>query len=120
VTGLFFLKNGKTMKSLFQNKLNTYLEQNYSNPDLNIDHICRDLRVSRTKLHNEIKATHNQSTTEYINTFRLKKAKDIMAQGDKNISETAYEVGYEDPNYFSRKFKKLFGDCPSGRSKLKD
>jgi AraC-like DNA-binding protein len=108
------------MKNLFQNKLKTYLEQKYSDPKLDVNKMCKDLGVSRTKLHNEIKATHNQSTTEYINTFRLNKAKDIMAQGDKNVSETAYEVGYEDPNYFSRLFKREFGDCPSGRKKNGD
>ena len=53
------------------------------------------------------------SGTDYIQLLRLKKAIELMADGNNNISEIAYEVGFSDPNYFSKVFKKAYQLTPS-------
>ena len=58
-------------------------------------------------------ALTDQSATDFINTIRLKKSVDLLATMEFNVSEVAYAVGYNDPKYFSRIFKKQFGKAPS-------
>ena len=60
-----------------------------------------------------IKALTGLSTSIYIRTLRLYKAKELLQSSDLNISEIAYEVGFKDPNYFSRAFSDEFNTSPS-------
>ncbi|MFV0521172.1 MAG: helix-turn-helix domain-containing protein [Mangrovibacterium sp.] len=53
------------------------------------------------------------STIEYIRIFRLKKAVKLIASGECNISETAYETGFSSPTYFTRRFKEFYGKTPT-------
>ena len=53
------------------------------------------------------------ATTGFIHAVRLQKAKDLLQNTDLNVNEVAYEVGYKDPSYFSRKFTETYGMNPS-------
>ena len=77
-----------------------------------MDDLCVNIGMSKATLYRKLKALTGQSTNEFIQTTRLKYAARILSQTDKSVSEVAYEVGFSDPYYFSRAFKKLFGVSP--------
>ena len=70
--------------------------------------------MSRSQLHLKIKALTNRSTTNFIRTVRLHKAKELLLNTDLNVTEVAFEVGFQDVSYFSRTFKTEFGLSPRG------
>ena len=69
--------------------------------------------MSRTQVHRKLAALTNRSTTEHINAFRLEKARELLLTGKLNVSEVAFEVGFNDPKYFSRLFSETYGQAPS-------
>jgi len=95
----------------FLAKLSHVLEQHYSNPEISIEDIAREMNTSRTSLHLNLKKTLHKSATELLNEFRLKKAL-IMLENDMPIGEIAYYCGYREANYFSRIFKKHYQLSP--------
>jgi signal transduction histidine kinase/DNA-binding response OmpR family regulator len=84
-----------------------------SNEALGIQEICKRIHVSRSQLHNKIKATTGYSTTIFIRKIRLKEARRLLKSTHLNISEIAYKTGFQDPNFFSRVYKREFGESPS-------
>ncbi len=69
--------------------------------------------MSRTQLHTKLKEITGMSTTEFVHTIRLTEAKKLLEEGRLTVSEIAYQVGFSDPAYFSRSFKKMFKRSPS-------
>ncbi|WP_338391337.1 helix-turn-helix domain-containing protein [Fulvitalea axinellae] len=90
---------------------------NLSDPDFKIDTLLKATGMSRTSFFVKIKQVTNQSGSEYIKDIRFGKAKELLEQGDMNVSEVAYAVGFSDPRYFSKVFKKHFGASPSEYSR---
>ena len=68
-------------------------------------------------MYRKLKATSGKSTAVFIRSIRLQKAKELIQTTEKTISEVAYDVGFNDPSYFSRAFKEEFGLAPSAISK---
>jgi AraC-like DNA-binding protein len=69
--------------------------------------------MSKTKLYQKIKSITGQSIAEFVRTFRLKKAIQIMTHEDVLLTEVTYRVGFVDASYFSRVFKKEYGKTPT-------
>ena len=82
------------------------------NENFGIYELCRAIGMSRTQLHRKIKALTGVSTSIFIRRIRLIEAKKLLEDKSKNISEIAYEVGFNDPKYFSTSFAKEFGISP--------
>jgi len=78
-----------------------------------VDRLSRDLSMSRMQLHRKIKALTGNSTTEFINNFKLDLALEKLRDPELNVSEIAYALGYSDPAYFTRLFSKKYGKSPS-------
>ena len=97
----------------FMNNVLQIVEENLDNPEFNVNTLLGELNISRSLLHRKITALTDQSTVEFINNIRLKKSVDMLKKTDLNISEIAYSVGFNDPKYFSRIFRKQFGKTPS-------
>ncbi len=97
----------------FMNKLLKIIEDNIQNPDLDVDFLCNQLNISRTKLYQKIKSISDQSIGDFIKTIRLKKAIQIMTHEDVAFNEVAFRIGLQSHAYFSRVFKKEFGKSPS-------
>ncbi|HEY1192926.1 AraC family transcriptional regulator, partial [Flavobacterium sp.] len=95
----------------FLSNLSIALEKHFANPKITTEDIAKDLNMSRTLLHLNLKKLLNKSATEILNEYRLKKAV-IMLENDLPIGEVAYYCGYSDPNYFSRIFKKYYQCTP--------
>jgi len=97
----------------FIEKLFLILDSQIINPELDVDYICREIGMSRTKLYQKIKGLTGQSIVEFIRSFRLKKAIQIMTHEDVSISEVIYRVGIQTHSHFTKSFKKEFGKTPS-------
>ncbi len=98
----------------FLERLDQVLDDNYADCEFTLYCICKTLNVSRSQLHRRIKANYCVTTTQYINSFRLSKAEELMVdKPNLSISEIANSVGYKDPNYFSKLYKNEYGFSPS-------
>jgi AraC-like DNA-binding protein len=69
--------------------------------------------ISRSLLHKKLISSVEQSASSFINGIRLKKAALLLLEGEQKVSEVAFEVGFNDPKYFSKMFKKQFGTTPT-------
>jgi signal transduction histidine kinase/ligand-binding sensor domain-containing protein/DNA-binding response OmpR family regulator len=91
----------------------TIVEDNISNSNFDIISFCTELGVSRTLLFTKIKAWTNFTPNEFIQEVRMKRAAQLLEQGNLNISEVSYQVGFKNPKYFSKCFQKKYGLGPS-------
>ncbi len=90
-----------------------YVEENMSRSELSVEELSRELGMSRVHLYKKLTAITGRSPVEFIRTIRLKRAAQFLRQSQMNVSEIAYEVGFNNPKYFSRYFKEEFGMLPS-------
>ncbi|WP_041738428.1 hybrid sensor histidine kinase/response regulator transcription factor [Echinicola vietnamensis] len=90
-----------------------YIEHNLESEDLDVDSLAKKLNMSRPQFYRKIKGLTDKSAAEFITSFRMEKASKLLRSGEFNVSETAYKVGYNLPNNFSRAFIKHFGVSPS-------
>lgn len=91
--------------------INRLVNSNLDNSEFSVADITRELGISRSLLHIKMKTFFNASMTDYIKQCRMNRACELLRQG-YNVSETAYETGFSDPNYFSKVFKKVYGIPP--------
>jgi len=98
---------------VFVQELLNLVDENIQEPELDIDFLCSKLFTSRTQLYLKIKSITGQSTGEFIKTVRLKKAIAIMTQEDVPLSVVAERIGLQSASYFSRVFRKAYGQSPS-------
>ncbi|WP_378187019.1 two-component regulator propeller domain-containing protein [Aquimarina sp. W85] len=89
------------------------VEKNVNNTNFDIPHFCSELGVSRTMLFTKIKEWTNLTPKEFINSIRMKKASQFLELGEHSVSEVGYKVGFKDPKYFSKAFKKYYNKTPS-------
>jgi signal transduction histidine kinase/DNA-binding response OmpR family regulator len=89
------------------------IQENIDNPELNVATLAKKMLISRGHLYKKLQSLSNLPPTDFINNIRLKKSLELLHNINHNISEIAYSVGYTDPKYFSRLFKKQFGLSPS-------
>ena len=75
--------------------------------------LAQKLSLSESQIYRKLKAITNISTAIYIRSFRLQKAKEMLKTTSKTVSEIAYDVGFNDPSWFSRAFKEEFGSAPN-------
>lgn len=101
-----------TMEDVFIQKFRQLVIDNITEEDFGVVHLCRALGVSRTQLHNKIKALTGLSTTALVRSIRLHKARHLLQTTDLNVSEVGYEVGINNPAYFSRIYSEEFGEAP--------
>ncbi len=97
----------------FIQKVVKIIHEELSNEDLGALHLARKLYLSESQIYRKLKAITGKSTAVFIRSVRLQKAKEFILATDKTISEIAYEVGFNDPSWFSRTFKEEFGIAPN-------
>ena len=101
----------------FLKKLRIVVEENLSDATLDVEAICRKIGMSRTNLHNKLSALTGLSTTLYVRKLRLRRAKELLAATNATVAEVAYEVGFNDPKFFSRVYGEEYGVPPSEERK---
>jgi YesN/AraC family two-component response regulator len=97
----------------FMKKVTTLINDNLSEVDLSTVYLCNELGMSSSKLYRKIKELTDLAPNEFIRTIRLKKSAQFLKTKKYNVSEVTSLVGFNDPLYFSRCFKKQFGFPPS-------
>jgi AraC-like DNA-binding protein len=98
-------------------RLINFLEQNIEDPALTVDTISKEIGLSRVHLFRKMKAIAGMTPSAFIKDFRMKKAKAIFLKNPSaSVAEVAYSVGFQDVKYFSKCFKKHFGQSPKNLS----
>lgn len=102
-----------TLDDLFLEKLRQAVESHLGDPHFKVSDLCQTANLSHVQVFRKLKALTDLSPSLFIRQIRLYKAKEMLQNTDLNVSEIAYEVGFADPNYFSRTFSETFGVPPS-------
>ena len=91
------------------------MEQNYTNSEFGVQEFCDELGMSRSVASKHLNAEVGLPVGQFIRNYRLNMAKEMLSSktGNRNITEIAYAVGFNDPKYFTRCFTKMFGVSPS-------
>ncbi|NMH88378.1 hybrid sensor histidine kinase/response regulator transcription factor [Flavivirga algicola] len=97
----------------FLQKAIKIVENNITNPDFNVSVFTSLMGMSRPVLYRKLKALVDQSVSEFIRGIRLKIAKQMLIETKMNVSQIAYEVGFNDLKYFRKCFKELFNETPT-------
>jgi DNA-binding response OmpR family regulator/nitrogen-specific signal transduction histidine kinase len=95
------------------------VEKNMSNADYSVEDLSRELFMSRVGLYRKILALTGKTPIEFIKSIRMERATQLLQKTKMTVSEIAYEVGFNDPKYFSKAFKKEFGVLPSAYASSK-
>lgn len=97
----------------FLKNITQIVEDNIEDPAFTIAVLAKKAAMSQPVLFKKIKAITGMSTNDFVKSFRLKKAIALLQENRYTVYEIAYMVGYENSKYFSREFKKQFGQSPS-------
>ncbi len=96
----------------FMQKLLGYIDQHIADEDFGVSELASMIGMSKPVLYKKIRQLTNLSVNDFVKSIRLKKAMELFKLNRFTIYEVAYQVGFSDPKYFSREFKKQFGKSP--------
>ena len=104
----------RTKKS-FMERATDVMEQNYTNSEFGINEFAEAMGMSKSLVSKRLNAETGQSTSQFIRNYRLTIARKLLLENwaNRNITEIAYKVGFNDPKYFTRCFTRQFGTSPS-------
>lgn len=91
----------------------TIMEKNMDNIDFSTDEFARKMNMSRSNLHNKLKAITGESSIDFIRKVRFNEACKLLRDGRYTIAEVSIMVGFNTPSYFATSFKKYFGYLPT-------
>ncbi|MFK8012723.1 MAG: response regulator [Marinicellaceae bacterium] len=100
-------------RSHFVEKLHLKILDQMSNPKLNVDSLTSSMAMSRSSLNRKCKSELDKTTNQVITDIRMQHAMQLIKLDKHSITEIAYGTGYESLAYFSRLFKKHYGETPS-------
>lgn len=97
----------------FLDKLQAIIEQELGNSEFTMEDFAARMKLGRTVFSKKVRGLTGHTPNEYFRIIRLKKAAELLLEGNYNVSEVSYKVGISDPLYFSRCFKTHYGVSPS-------
>ena len=101
-----------SMDEQFLSMINKIIEENIDNENFSVNDLAEKARLSRSMLHRKLKKLTGKSSIELITEIRLLKAKELLENNVATASEIAYMVGFSEPSYFNKVFKKYFKISP--------
>ncbi len=128
LNGPDFLKNApyqdsiKRLTATEEQFLETFvavLKKNSQNPEFGINDFCRKLSISKSKLYRKCTGILEKSPNTLLREYRLLKSLQLLGKEGRNVSQTAYETGFNSPSYFIKCFQQRFGLLPLSYAKLK-
>ncbi len=90
-----------------------YVERNLSNSELSVEDLSSALNMSRVHLYKKLLSLTGNTPSEFIRLIRLRHAEQLLRQSQLSVSEISYQVGFNNPRYFSKYFKEMYGVIPS-------
>lgn len=103
----------KSVDDVFVQKVVKTIKDNLDNELLSVEDIAAQVGFSRAQLHRKLKALLNKSAGQLVSEIRLNEARIMLENKVGSVSEIAYSVGYTNMSYFTKSFKKKFGQLPS-------
>lgn len=91
-----------------------YMEKNYADPDIGLNTVAQIANVTPTHFSTVFSQHMGKTFVEYLTELRMEKARELLRCTSDSSSEIAYNVGYNDPHYFSSLFKRVNGCSPKG------
>lgn len=101
------------LDNVFIEKVSRLLDANIDNSEYTIDQLASDMAMSRSSFFTKLKAISGIGPNEFIRTYRMNHAAELLREGGYSVMEAAYASGFNDVKYFSTVFKKQFGVSPS-------
>ncbi|HLP48457.1 MAG TPA: response regulator, partial [Candidatus Kapabacteria bacterium] len=105
--------NVSTVDREFFKELHQVIESNLSDPDFNVEQLANKLYMGRSTVYRKIEALCGENPTDYIRSYRLKRAAQLLQTGDASVTDVAFDVGFNSRTYFTRCFKEMFHQLPS-------
>ena len=96
----------------FLQNLIQVVEERLADPNFSVADLCQAANLSNMQVNRKLKALTGKTPSRFIRSIRLQKAMQLLQTTQLNVSEIAYDVGFSDPNYFSRSFSEEFGQPP--------
>ena len=103
----------ESIDDAFLRKFAEQIEAVYADPEYNVEKLSETLGLSRGHLHRKIKELTGTAPVEFLRTYRLNKATQLLRQNAYTVSEVAYRTGFSSPAYFSKCFKAVYGVTPT-------
>ncbi|MFK7907419.1 MAG: two-component regulator propeller domain-containing protein [Chitinophagales bacterium] len=115
-------KNTNALDKDFIQKILKLIYKRIGDTNLNVESLAAEVFLSRSQLYRKIKALTGLNVNAFIRKIRLEEAKKTLENGNINISEVCYAVGFSSPSYFSKCFREHFGQLPTDvvNAKVKD
>jgi len=117
-------KQGKEKTTSLDNdfiqKILHFINENISEPELTVELLSSKIFLSRSQLYRKIKTLTGVSVNEFIRSVRLEKAKQLIEQGNNNINEISFKVGFTSPSYFAKCYKIKYGHLPTQEKRTKE
>lgn len=89
------------------------IEKNYTDSDYSVERLADDMCMTKITLYRRVKTLSGETPVELLNEFRLQKAMALLKEGNIQVGDVAFQVGFSDPAYFTRRFRNFFGFPPS-------
>lgn len=102
-----------SMQDATVKKATKFIIDNITDPDMKIDNIAQAMGMSRSVLYGKIKAAVGMTPIDFVRHIRIMKAIEMLKETDETLTSIAFSVGFSDPKYFSKVFKKEMGIIPS-------
>lgn len=108
-----------SMDEKFLERVMETVETHMGDPEFSMEKFGQQVGLSRMQLHRKLKALTNESPGDFLRSMRLKRAKRLLEARSGNVSEVAYEVGFNNLSYFSKCYREEFGISPNESAALK-
>jgi len=102
-----------TLDRDFIQKFVVYIDKHYARQDFQVADLCQEFGLSRSQLYRKVNALLGESISDYIQNIRLRKAEEMLLEGNLPVADIAYKVGYSSPDYFSTVFRSRYGVPPT-------
>ena len=93
--------------------LHASFQENLGDEDFGIEQLCDIMAMSRAQLYRKFKALTNRTIIDYLNSFRLHRARQLLEESDLNVTQVAYQVGFKNLSHFSHRFTEEYGINPN-------
>jgi signal transduction histidine kinase/DNA-binding response OmpR family regulator len=107
------LQKAPVFEDEFLSKATQIVIEHLDEADFDVEHLEQALDMSKMQLYRKLKMLTSLAGNEFIRSIRLQQARVLLEKGSLNVSEVAYQVGFNDPAYFTRAFKKQYGFAPT-------